>query len=183
MDVPLASCARLPIGVGPGYDGRGPEDCACRRSVRLVDVRSRRRPTRDAAPGSDVMARTCRLLTAILPGALAWLVGGLAERQLPEAPHRPVVINASELAQQATIRRDSWGVPHIEGPTDESVVFAFAYAQAEDFFWQVEDTYILGLGRYAEAHGPRGLNSDLLNRAFEIVARSRNASMKRSSRN
>ena len=120
-----------------------------------------------------MIARTCRLLTAILTGAFALvLASGLARAQAADVPARPVVVNASELARQATIRRDDWGVPHIAGPTDESVVFAFAYAQAEDFFWQVEDTYILGLGRYAEAHGPRGLNSDLLNRAFEIVSRS-----------
>jgi acyl-homoserine lactone acylase PvdQ len=31
----------------------------------------------------------------------------------------------------------------------------------------------LALGRYSEAHGPQGLNSDLLNRAFEIVPKSR----------
>lgn len=78
----------------------------------------------------------------------------------------------SELAQQATIHRDEYGVPHVIGATDESTIFAFGYAQAEDFFWQVEDSYLLALGRYCEAHGPRGLNSDLLNRAFEIVPRS-----------
>ncbi len=79
----------------------------------------------------------------------------------------------TEIAQQVTIHRDQWGVPHLFGKTDESTIFGFGYAQAEDFFWQVEDSYILALGRYAEAHGPRGLNSDLLNRAFEIVPRSR----------
>jgi len=41
------------------------------------------------------------------------------------------------LAGQVTIHRDEWGVPHIDGPTDESVVFGFGYAQAEDFLWQV----------------------------------------------
>src|SRR5690606_29098670 len=39
-------------------------------------------------------------------------------------------------------------------------------------FWQVEDNYILALGRYSEIHGPTGLNSDFLNRAFEVVSRS-----------
>jgi acyl-homoserine-lactone acylase len=75
-------------------------------------------------------------------------------------------------ALNVTIRRDAYGVPHIEGKDDESVTFGFAYAQAEDYFWQVEDSYILALGRCAEVHGSRGLNSDLLNRAFEIVPRS-----------
>jgi len=88
---------------------------------------------------------------------------------------QPIVLGAdsAELAQRVTIHRDAFGVPHVFGRDDESTIFGFGYAQAEDFFWQVEDVYILALGRYAEVHGPRGLNSDLLNRAFEIVPRSR----------
>jgi penicillin amidase len=75
-------------------------------------------------------------------------------------------------ADQVTIHRDEYAVPHVIGKTDASTLFGFGYAQAESYFWQVEDAYLLALGRYAEAHGPRGLNSDLLNRAFEIVPRS-----------
>ena len=67
-----------------------------------------------------------------------------------------------------TIHRDEWWVPHIDGPTDASVSFGFAYAQAEDYFWQAEDTYAASLGRYAELYGESGIDSDLLNRAFEI---------------
>ena len=84
-------------------------------------------------------------------------------------------VEARRLAQGVTIYRDSWGVPHIHGQSDRHVLFGFAYAQAEDFFWQVEDTYILSLGRYSEVHGPKGLNSDTLNRAFEVVPKSRAA--------
>jgi penicillin amidase len=74
-----------------------------------------------------------------------------------------------ELAAVVTIHRDEWGVPHIEGPTDASVSFGFAYAQAQDYFWQVEDTYVAGIGRYAELYGNAGLDKDLLNRSFEIA--------------
>lgn len=80
---------------------------------------------------------------------------------------------AESLARQVTIYRDAYGVPHIDGETDAAAVFGFAYAQAEDFFWQVEDSYILAMGRYSEVHGMRGMNSDLLNRAFEITETSR----------
>jgi acyl-homoserine lactone acylase PvdQ len=79
---------------------------------------------------------------------------------------------AEELCRRVTIHRDEYGLAHIVGEDDESTVFGFGFAQAEDFFWQVEDVYILALGRYSEVHGPQGLNSDLLNRAFEIVPRS-----------
>jgi len=84
-----------------------------------------------------------------------------------------VMVDPARLAQQVKIYRDEWGRAHIDGANDEAVSFGYAYVQAEDYFWQVEDVYILALGRYAEAHGPRGLNSDLLNRAFEIVPRSK----------
>ncbi len=79
---------------------------------------------------------------------------------------------AQRLAEQVSIHRDAWGVPHIDGPTDEAVLFGFAYAQCEDYFWQVEDTYLMALGRYAEVYGPKGVNRDLLNRIFEIPQRS-----------
>lgn len=101
---------------------------------------------------------------------MAWFISLLAMACSPAAADSPIsTVDAEALARSVTIYRDSFGTPHIDGPTDESVVFGLAYAQAEDFFWQVEDTYILALGRYSEVFGPRGLNSDLLNRAFEIV--------------
>ena len=64
-------------------------------------------------------------------------------------------LNASpeKIARSVTIYRDTWGVPHVYGPTDASCAFGYAYAQAEDNFWQVEDSYIRSLGRAAEVHG------------------------------
>src|SRR5262245_16942938 len=78
--------------------------------------------------------------------------------------------NALEkMAGSVTIYRDSWGVPHVYGPTDMSVIFGFVYAQAEDNFWQIEDSYIQALGRASEVYGEQSLNADLTNRALEIV--------------
>src|SRR5215210_4916776 len=75
---------------------------------------------------------------------------------------------AEKIARSVTISRDSYGVPHVYGPTDASCVFGYAYAQAEDNFWQVEDSYIRALGRASEVYGQRTLNDDLLNHALEI---------------
>lgn len=75
-------------------------------------------------------------------------------------------------AKEVMIHRDEWGVPHVDAPTDLGAVFGFAYAQAEDYFWQIEDSYLQAIGRYAEAVGERGLPADLLNRNFEIATRS-----------
>ncbi len=72
-----------------------------------------------------------------------------------------------------TVYRDEWGVPHIYGPTDASVVYGFVTAQAEDNFWQVEDSLIQSIGRYAEVNGESALGADWLNRALRIVELSR----------
>jgi acyl-homoserine-lactone acylase len=76
---------------------------------------------------------------------------------------------AAALAKTVTIHRDNFGVPHVYGPTDASCVFGFIYAQAEDYFWQVEDSYVRSLGRAAEVYGERSLPDDLVNRALEIT--------------
>ena len=80
---------------------------------------------------------------------------------------------ASDYASQVVIHRDEWGVPHIRAPTDAAVVFGSAYAQCEDHFWQLEDTYVQALGRYAEVVGEDGLQSDVLVASFELVESSR----------
>jgi acyl-homoserine-lactone acylase len=76
-------------------------------------------------------------------------------------------LNPATLARNVTIYRDNFGVPHIFGQTDASVVFGLMYAQCEDNFWQLETDLIRGLGRQAELEGERGLANDLAYRAFE----------------
>jgi acyl-homoserine-lactone acylase len=76
------------------------------------------------------------------------------------------------LAESVTIYRDAYGMPHIDGPNDDAVLFGFGYCQAEDYFWQLEDSYVMGLGRYAELYGKQFLSKDMRNRAFEIPQRS-----------
>ena len=76
--------------------------------------------------------------------------------------------HASQMARQVTIYRDTYGVPHIYAPTDAACVFGLMYAQAEDNFRQIENSYIALLGRAAEVHGERALRSDVMRRAFEI---------------
>lgn len=100
------------------------------------------------------------------PAAFA-LLAVAAPQQLPAAA------DARQLAASVIIHRDEWGVPHIYGPTDASTSFGLAYAQAEDYFWQVEDTYLQALGRYAEVVGPAGLGSDILIRMYEVPSRSK----------
>jgi acyl-homoserine-lactone acylase len=72
------------------------------------------------------------------------------------------------MAGSVTIMRDRFGVPHIYGPSDASVVFGHAYAQAEDHFEQLEHNVLYALGRSAELRGEQDFWDNLLARAFEI---------------
>ncbi|HKQ79607.1 MAG TPA: penicillin acylase family protein [Blastocatellia bacterium] len=76
--------------------------------------------------------------------------------------------NTEKLARSVTIYRDSFGVPHVFGKTDASVVFGLMYAQCEDNFWQLESDIIRSIGRAAEIEGEKGLANDLAYRAFEV---------------
>jgi len=77
-------------------------------------------------------------------------------------------VGPEAIAREVTIYRDVYGVPHVFGRTDAGAVFGFAYAQAEDNFWRVEDSYISAIGRAAEVDGEKALNKDRLNHALEI---------------
>ncbi|MEM9647372.1 MAG: penicillin acylase family protein, partial [Bacteroidota bacterium] len=69
-------------------------------------------------------------------------------------------------AENITIIRDDFGVPHIYGKTDADAVFGLLYAQCEDDFNRVEQNYIWATGRLAEVEGEGALYSDLRARLF-----------------
>lgn len=77
-------------------------------------------------------------------------------------------LDAEQMAKAVTIYRDDYGVPHVFGPTDASCVFGYMYAQAEDNFWQIEDSYLRGLGRAAEVYGEGSVRDDEVVRALEL---------------
>ena len=85
-----------------------------------------------------------------------------------QKPRKHVSLSPETLARTVTIYRDTYGVPHVFGRTDASTVFGFAYAQAEDNFWRVEENFINSLGRASELYGEKSLEEDRLNRALEI---------------
>jgi len=82
--------------------------------------------------------------------------------------HQSESARLAALAGAVTIMRDTYGVPHVYGPTDASVVFGSAFARAEDQFSRMEEFYAESLGRLAEIQGPEALAYDLLIRAMEI---------------
>jgi acyl-homoserine-lactone acylase len=64
-------------------------------------------------------------------------------------------------AQNVTIIRDNWGVPHIYGKTDADAVFGLLYAQCEENFPRVERNYLEMMGRLSEVEGRAQLYQDL----------------------
>ena len=101
--------------------------------------------------------------------AIGLLLAGWVSPALTQADEGQL---RQQLAQRVTIFRDPFGVRHIDARDLPAAVFAFAYCQCEDYFWQVEDSLIWSLGRHAEVNGLSGLESDIPTHAFEIPARS-----------
>ncbi|WP_394824807.1 acylase [Pendulispora albinea] len=69
-------------------------------------------------------------------------------------------------AQNVTIVRDDWGIPHVYGKSDADAVFGLMYAQAEDDFNRVETNYLNAMGRLAEAEGEAEVYRDLRMKLF-----------------
>ncbi len=65
-------------------------------------------------------------------------------------------------ANNVTIIRDNFGIPHVYGKTDADAVFGLLYAQCEDDFQRVEMNYVEKQGRLSEVNGEKDLYNDLL---------------------
>jgi len=78
-----------------------------------------------------------------------------------------------KMAKSITIYRDTYGVPHVFGPTDSSVIFGYMYARAEDRFFKLEQGHLGLLGRKSELIGEEGLSTDILVRSLEFEKRSK----------
>ncbi len=78
----------------------------------------------------------------------------------PQRPRLgPAVRGAADerLAKSVTIYRDSYGVPHIVGDTEQAAFFGYGYAQAEDHLERMMLQYRDAQGRLAEVQGIQAL--------------------------
>ncbi len=66
------------------------------------------------------------------------------------------------LADQVTIYRDNYGVPHILGDTEEAAFFGYGYAQAQDHLEKMMLQYRDAQGRRAEVVGFKALGEGYL---------------------
>jgi acyl-homoserine lactone acylase PvdQ len=92
-----------------------------------------------------------------------WLVL-LVAALLLEAPY--AAAPPAHSAQEATILRDAYGVPHIFAPTLEAAAFAVGYAQAEDRLEELLKNFRRAAGTMAEAFGAEHYISDLTQRIW-----------------
>jgi len=77
-------------------------------------------------------------------------------------------IRCSALNAPITIRRDSFGIAHIEATTEHDAWFGQGFASAQDRLWQMEYDRRRAVGRWAEAAGPTGLAADQMARKLGI---------------
>lgn len=81
----------------------------------------------------------------------------------------------AQRAENVTIIRDDYGIPHVYAKTDADAVFGMLYAQCEDDFRRVERNYIWATGRLAELEGEEALYSDLRARLYMTEAEAKAA--------
>jgi len=105
----------------------------------------------------------------IIPGVLVFLLschfllGYLELHQFVSKSY----LERSDL-YEVEIKRDIWGVPHIEGLRDRDVAFGFAYAQSEDHYQLIEDVMRVYRGVQSAHLGYESIPLDYLIRLLEI---------------
>jgi acyl-homoserine-lactone acylase len=87
---------------------------------------------------------------------------------LPTQKIDTAAINAMAAGYDTLIERDTYGVPHISGPSDADVAFGLGYAHSEDDFATIADVLITTRGIAAQTKGEKGAVSDYLIRLFRV---------------
>ena len=95
--------------------------------------------------------------------AAAW--HWLARRPLPQVKGS---IELDGLEGRVRVRRDRWGVPHVEADAAPDLYFAQGFVHGQDRLWQMDFYRRVVQGRVSEFAGPEGLAIDRLVRTFGI---------------
>lgn len=75
-----------------------------------------------------------------------------------------LVFSADASGGEVTIYRDTYGVPHIYGDSEEAAAFGQGYAQAEDRLETLLKAYLKAQGKMAKAFGEEWLEEDYIQR-------------------
>jgi penicillin G amidase len=90
----------------------------------------------------------------LLASAAAVLWHRLARRPLPQVKG---TIEVEGLQGAVRVRRDRWGVPHVEADVREDLYFAQGYCHGQERLWQMDFYRRVAAGRVAEMAGEEGL--------------------------
>jgi penicillin G amidase len=101
------------------------------------------------------------IATAATAAAWHWL----ARRPLPK---QRGTIELDGLEGRVRVRRDRWGVPHIEADDLHDLYFAEGFAHGQDRLWQMDFYRRAVAGKVAEMAGEEGLPVDRLMRTLGI---------------
>ncbi len=102
------------------------------------------------------------LLAAVALVAVLLLAAGVYTwSPLPKTPSSSVLAEAAS-NYDVEIIRDTWGVPHIFGKTDNDAAFGLAYAHAEDDFETIQETVAATRGVLARYKGAGAAPTDYL---------------------
>ncbi|HET7931127.1 MAG TPA: penicillin acylase family protein [Rhodanobacteraceae bacterium] len=115
--------------------------------------------------------RAGTLLAALLITGLGVATPAFADALPASTPAAPTPSTTEHArlhaeAQQVTITRDDWGIPHIHGKTDADAVFGMIYAQCEDDFSRVQANLLTALGWSARADGESAIWDNLRYQLF-----------------
>ncbi len=77
------------------------------------------------------------------------------------------------LTGKVNIRRDAFGVAHVEAGSSLDAWFGQGFAAASDRLWQMEYDRRRAVGRWSEAAGPSGVAADILARRANLGAAAR----------
>jgi penicillin amidase len=102
-------------------------------------------------------------LAALAGTTTSGLYYQLFRRPLPRTKGRRRVDGIQDAVE---IRRDRWGVPHVNARTKEDLWFGQGYCHGQDRLWQLDLYRRIGSGRLAEIAGRHGVPNDRLMRTL-----------------
>ena len=105
-----------------------------------------------------------RNMRRAFPAALVLAVSLIS----PASGADPKNPRSSSWVDRVTIRRDSFGIPHILAETEEAVAFGFGYAQAEDHGLIIARGLVSARGEEAKYFGA-GVENDFLLKLYECL--------------
>lgn len=122
-----------------------------------------RRSTKSRAARAGLLAGAAGTGLAAATTAAAW--HWLARRPLPK---QKGTIELAGLEGPVRVRRDRWGVPHVEAEHAADLWFAEGFCHGQDRLWQLDFYRRVVSGRLSEFAGAEGLPVDRLMRTLGI---------------